>query len=269
MAVTTILTHIEPATEAELDQSMVAPLALAAALGAHLTALVFPAEINTLSASMANDRIAVLEEAAAARVDDAAARLGLARDVRQRSSFAYGVGEVFADHLRVSDFGVLTIGASVRIGQRFLVGAALFDSGRPLLVVPASAPLTARPREVVVAWDASPAAVRAVHGALPLMAEGAEVSVVTVTDDKGLRDGRSGIELAHLLARHGVRASFVAVPQARLSIHEALAGFAREKGADLLVMGGRRHAPWRDLVFGSATRDLLDRGPRLATLMAG
>lgn len=258
MSITTIATHVEPG--ADPSASLVTPLALAEAFSAHLTALVFDAE-------PAASPDAAAEEQAVAAVRAAAERRGVACDVRGRSSFAFGAGEVLADHLRVSDLGVLTLGEAPGAGQRFLIGSAVFATGRPVLLLPRVAPLAAIPRRVVVGWDASPAAVRAVHGALPFIARAEETIVVSVTDDKEMRPGQSGVELTRLLARHGARASFLGVPR-QGGVLATLSATALGREAGLLVMGAMRHAPLRDLVFGGATRDLMDRGPHLPTLIA-
>jgi nucleotide-binding universal stress UspA family protein len=121
---------------------------------------------------------------------------------------------------------------------------------------------------VVVAWDATPASVRAVQGALPFIKRAEETLIVTVADDKELRAGQSGIELARLLARHGATARFSAVRRGRGGVLDAIMGAAQEAQAEMIVMGALRHAPLRNIVFGSATQDLLDRGPRLPTLIA-
>ncbi|WP_431301945.1 hypothetical protein [Sediminicoccus sp. BL-A-41-H5] len=260
MTVTTIACHIEPGDGAALDASFTAPFALAEAWGAHVTALVFATDGEASLAA---------EQKAAAQLRDTAERRGLACEVLDRSSFAFGVGEVFADHLRVSDLGVISAGMAGAMGTRNLLNAAAFDSGRPLLVVPPDAPLSGLPTRVVIAWDATPAAVRAVHGALPFLRRAEETIIVSVTEDKELRAGQSGIALARLLARHDVAARFSAVPLGRGGVVAALDAAAGEAGAEMIVMGAVRHAPLRDIVFGSATRDLLDRGPRRATLVAG
>ncbi|PWS35708.1 hypothetical protein DFH01_19160 [Falsiroseomonas bella] len=266
MSITTITTHVEPAGGAAPEAAFAAPLALAEAHGARLTALVFPAETAQAEATLPSWDLARMEEDAASRLREAAEKRGVACEIRTRSSFAYGVGEVMADHMRVSDIGLLTIQGSPGAGQRMLIGAALFDSGRPLLLVPAGA-ASFPPSRVVVAWDATPAAVRAVHGALPLIRAAAETLVVTVTDDKELRAGQSGIELTHLLARHGARASFRSVKRAG-GVLETLAGVAREVPGGLLAMGALRHSPLHNMVFGSATTDLMQSGPAVATLLS-
>jgi nucleotide-binding universal stress UspA family protein len=268
MTITTITTHVEPAAPAALDAALEVPFALAAAHGAQLTALVFPVETALAEASTPSWELTEREEGAAARVRAAAERRGIRCEVRARSSFAYGAGEVMADHLRVSDLGLLALQGAPGAGQRMLVGAAVFDSGRPVLLVPARAPLAVPPARVVVAWDATPPAVRAVHGALPFIRAAAETLVVTVTDDKELRPGQSGIELSHLLARHGARASFAAVQRSGRGVLDALAAKAGEVEGALIVMGAVRHSPIRNIVFGSATSDLIEAGPPLPVLLA-
>lgn len=259
MTLTTILCQVEPGDGTMLDASLATPLALAEAYGAQLTALVFSVETESSVAA---------EEHMAVHLRAAAERRGVSCAILSRSSFAYGVGDVFADHLRVSDLGVVAARPGRGTGQRLLLGAAIFDSGRPVLVVPQEHPLEATPSRVVIAWDATPACVRAVHGALPFIRRAGETVVVTVTDDKELRAGQSGIELTHLLARHGATARFTALRRGGDGVLEAIHGAAREAQGDMLVMGAVRHAPLRNIVFGSATQDLLDRGPRLATLVA-
>jgi nucleotide-binding universal stress UspA family protein len=268
MSITTMTVHIEPGSAAALEAALATPLAVAEAHAAHLTALVFHAETELTAATMASWDLAAREESAVAHVRDAAARRGVACEIRARSSFGHGAGEVFADHLRVSDLGLLTLAGAPAAGGRMLIAAAVFGSGRPVLLVPAHAPLPASPARVVVAWDATPAAVRAVHGALPFIRVAAETLVVTVTDDKELRPGQSGIELTRLLARHGARASFAAVQRGGRGVLEALEATAGSGPDALLVMGACRHSPLRSMIFGSATGDLLGAGPPLPVLLA-
>jgi nucleotide-binding universal stress UspA family protein len=268
MSFTTLVCQVEPAQGAALDASVRTPLALAEAFGAHLTALVFPIETEMAAATMPGAQLATAEEQAAGRLRAAAERRAISCDIRSRSSFAYGVGDVFADHLRVSDLGVVVVRADRGMGQRLLLGAAIFDSGRPVLAVPEDQPLQAPPSRVVIAWDATPASVRAVQGAMPFIKRAEETLIVTVADDKELRAGQSGIELARLLARHGATARFSALQRGRGAVLDAIMGAAQDAQAEMLVMGAMRHAPLRNIVFGSATQDLLDRGPRLPTLLA-
>ena len=260
MTLTTVVTLVEPGEAAAIEAALATPFMLAESFSAALTALVFPIEAE--AAAMA-------EEQTVARVRALAERRAIACDIRSRSSFAYGVGEVFADHLRVSDLGVFNWRADQAAARRLILNAAIFDSGRPVVIVPEGRPLASPPSRIMVAWDATPAAVRATHGALPFLRRAAETVVVTVTDDKEVRAGQSGIELTHLLARHGATARFSAVRRGGSTALDAILAAAQEAKAELLVMGGVRHAPLHNMIFGSTTQDLMDRGPRLATLIAG
>lgn len=259
MRLTTLVALVEPGEAAAVDAALATPFMLAEAFSATLTALVFPADAE--AAAMA-------EADTAARLRDIADRRAIACDIRSRSSFAYGVGEVLADHMRVSDLGVFAWRAERPESRRLLLNAAIFDSGRPAVIVPEGRPLLAPPSRIMVAWDATLAAVRATHGALPFLRRAAETLVVTVTDDKEVRAGQSGIEMTHLLARHGARAGFSAVRRGGGTALAAMLAAAQEAKAELLVMGGVRHAPLHNMMFGSTTQDLLDRGPQLPTLIA-
>lgn len=268
MTITTLVTQIEPAEPGDLAAAVEPPFALAAAHGAHLTLLLFPTEVALVEASVPGWELREREARAAAWLREAAERRGIACEIRERSSFAYGVGEVLADHLRVADLGLLTLRENAGAGQRMLVSAALFDSGRPVLLAPRGAAAPAPPERVIVAWDATPAAVRAVHGALPFIRAAAETRVVSVADDKPLGRGESGVELTKLLARHGARAAFHLVPRAGRSVLEALAGEAAGAAAPLLVLGALRHSPLYNLAFGSVTKEVMESGPPLPALLA-
>lgn len=263
MSLTTLVTQIEPGESAAIDGAIASALSVAAAHGARLIALVYPTESTGSEAELA-----AAEARSTARLREAAERRGVACQVRTRSSYAYGIGEVLADHLRVSDLGVLNAAQTPGAGQRILLRAAIFDGGRPVLVVPEARPLTGAPTRVVVAWDASPAAVRATHGALPFIRQAAETVVLTVSDDKELRAGQSGIELASLLARHGGKTRFSAVQGGAGDAYDSILAAAAELDADLLVMGAVRHSPLHQLILGSATDRWLKLGPTLPTLLA-
>jgi nucleotide-binding universal stress UspA family protein len=264
MSLTTLVTHLEPGEGPAVDAQIGSALTLAAAHAARLIALVYPTE----SARGAEAEQAEAEARTTARLREQSERRGVACQVRTRSSVAYGIGEVLADHLRVADLGVLTAAEAPAAGQRVLLRAAIFDGGRPVLVLPEARPLTALPSRVVVAWDASPAAVRATHGALPFIRQAAETIVLTVTDDKELRSGQSGIELASLLARHGGKSRFSSVQRGSGDAYDSILAWAGELQADLLVMGAVHHSPLRQLILGSATERWLKQGPRLPTLLA-
>jgi nucleotide-binding universal stress UspA family protein len=229
-------------------------LALASARGARLTLLAYPVDTAAMLAWGASDlpldppgENAALRAAAEA----AAARAGVPLEMAPPRSFAFGIGETLADWARVRDLTVLGTRGTPSTGRRLLWRAAVFDSGRPVLLVPEGT-RPAAPKRALLAWDASRAAVRAVNDALPLLA-GAEATLVSVTDDKTFRPGQSAVEMTRHLARHGVTAGFLEIRRDGRSVSTALAEALREREADLLVMGAHAHSGLREIVFGSAT----------------
>lgn len=269
MAITTIALHVEPDAPAKVDARLALPLAIAEAHAAHVTALVFSTTAHQFDAAGAPAADApVEEEAVATHVRSVLEARGLAHALRGRSSAAYGIGQNFADQLRVSDIGIVLFRSGAELGRRIIATGGIFSSGRPVLLVPPDHRADASPGRIVIAWDASVASVRAIHGALPLITRAAAATVVSVTDDKEFRPDQSGVELTHLLARHGAKASFRPVQRGRGGVVAAILEVAQELRADMLVMGAVRHGPMHNLVFGSATMSVLNDGLTLPTLLA-
>jgi nucleotide-binding universal stress UspA family protein len=136
-----------------------------------------------------------------------------------------------------------------------LVEAALFGSGRPVLLMPQAAQ-TFSNGTVMVGWDATRAAVRALHDAMPFLVRARQVVVASVSDDKELPLSASGPAVCRYLGQREINASFQALTRQQRSVGEALLVHARRIGANLLVMGGFGHAREREFLFGSATRDV-------------
>ena len=110
--------------------------------------------------------------------------------------------------------------------QRSLVEALIFESGRPVLLLPegATRQLPSSFDRVAVAWDHSRPAARAVADALPMLQAAKQVHVVTVVDEKRLHRPDSGVELCKHLARHGVEVTFDKVSAKGRAIGDAFEG---------------------------------------------
>lgn len=135
-----------------------------------------------------------------------------------------------------------------------LVAHVLLTCARPLLVVPYAYAGAATGQRVLLGWNGSVQAVRALTAALPFMRRAASVTVAVFGPQDMPDDDTQA--LASYLERHGVGASFVH-ESAHLDIGEGLLSLATDVGADLLVMGGYGHARLRELVLGGATRTVL------------
>jgi len=138
--------------------------------------------------------------------------------------------------------------------------AIIFGSGRPTLVLPESPPF--RPFElntVVVAWDFSRPAARAVADAIPILEKAKIVRIVTVTNEKVIDTKHSSEELAKNLSRHGIDVIVDRVDAAGRSIGESLTREIASYNADLLVMGAYGHSRFREFVLGGATQSMLSK----------
>jgi nucleotide-binding universal stress UspA family protein len=138
--------------------------------------------------------------------------------------------------------------------------AVLLGSGRPVLVVPF---IGAKPefRRVLIAWNASREAARAVNDALPLLAQAEQVTVLSINPERGIA-GEGDLPAADIalhLARHGVKAeaSHTASDPEEIGIGDVILSSAADFGVDLIVMGGYGHSRVREFVLGGATRTIL------------
>jgi len=150
-------------------------------------------------------------------------------------------------------FDLLVLGRSGRVTEEPFgdaVEEALLASGRPVLLAPAEAPKLIGDN-IALAWNNSHEAARALANAMPLLLKAKTVRVLSVGDT-------GAPALAAHLAWYGIRAEAEDVyPVAGVGAGELLLSAAREANADLLLMGGYGHAPWRQVLFGGATREVI------------
>jgi nucleotide-binding universal stress UspA family protein len=141
--------------------------------------------------------------------------------------------------------------------------------GRPILVIPYAGSWTQIGRRVLVGWDSSREATRAINDAMPLLA-GAEAVTVLVVDPADGPAGHGevpGADIALHLARHGVKATVESTVSAGIGAGNALLSRASDLEADLLVMGAYGHSRVRELLLGGVTRTILE-SMTLPVLMA-
>ena len=135
-----------------------------------------------------------------------------------------------------------------------LAAYVLLSCPRPLLVVPYAQSDTSTGRRVLVAWNGSVQAVRALGAALPFLRRADSVTVATFdTPDEPAGPDH---DIVPYLKRHGVDAALVA-GSTRLDVGECLLSLVADRNADLLVMGGYGRTRLRELLLGGVTRTIL------------
>lgn len=145
------------------------------------------------------------------------------------------------------------------IGQYALVERCLFASGRPVMIVPATPADLTPGGTIVAAWDGSAEAARAFNDALTLLKTAKSVVLLV-----GILDGSGeGAEpptqdmVAHLM-RHGVNVEVARVPASEGDIGRLLLSQAKERQADMIVMGAFHHSRWREFILGGVTLTMLE-----------
>jgi nucleotide-binding universal stress UspA family protein len=131
--------------------------------------------------------------------------------------------------------------------------------GRPVLVIPYAGRFDRVGQRVIVGWDASREATRAISDALPLLTEAQSVTVIAV-DPEVRPDGHGeipGADIALHLARHGIKATIERTISGGIGPGNALLSRASDLGADLLVIGAYGHSRVRELLLGGVTRTIL------------
>ena len=132
-------------------------------------------------------------------------------------------------------------------------------SGRPVLIVPYAGHFETVGHRVLIGWNATREATRAVNDAMPLLAAADVVTVLTIDAREGpdAHGELPGADISLHLARHGVKAEIERTVSAGIPAGEVLLSRAADLGADLLVIGAYGHSRVRELLLGGATRSIL------------
>lgn len=162
---------------------------------------------------------------------------------------------------------LIVTGLSVNdVSMEATAETAVFNSGRPTLLVPQDAP-PSQFQHVMIAWDGSRVATRAVADADDFLRLAKTVTIAVVTDEKTLPEGNPALRLSEYLGLHGINTTVAFVQANQRPIAGALQEHALEIGADMMVMGAFGHSRMRDFVMGGATTGIL-RDLKLPVLLS-
>jgi nucleotide-binding universal stress UspA family protein len=245
-------------------------ISITAAFDAHLTGIAFlyqplmpmmigrhgiPPDIIE-SLRIANEKAA---EAAVARFDEASRRSALSAEARMVDAPVASAPGLFAGIARRFDLSVIAQPQPEKPAlDRLIVEAALFDSGRPVFIVPYIQRAGLKFDRVLVAWDGSRSAARAIADAMPFLMRATAIEIVIVASEAVKSDEIPGADIARHLARHGVKAEVNRMISTETDVASTILSHVTDVSADVLVMGGYGHSRLREFVLGGATRGILN-----------
>ena len=175
------------------------------------------------------------------------------------ASFASVTGreeDLVAQQARLADLTVVPHPeAGADVSSSDALHAVLFDSGRPVLIAPHTAPVTLGTR-VCLGWNGTAESAAAVLAALPWLQQAEAVRILFA--DGYQRRGPSAQDLAAYLLLHGVRAEPVTFHGVGNSVGAGMLSVAKDFRCDLLAMGAYSHSRLRQLILGGVTRHVLE-----------
>lgn len=259
--------------------AIVGAVDIAAAWQARISALscaIFPRAHQSPLAGVFVNLPAVLGQAHAKIASDAEGLLhGFSEVARERNVLEDElfrkcapdeVPGLLAGHARLHDLTVMPMphgGYFGHLDSHWYVETALFETGRPVLVIPHGyrAVESGFFGTIAVAWDNSRAAARAIADAMPILQSAKSVRVVTIVNEKPIGSDPQPGEILKHLARHGVVAVHDMVEAAGRGAGTALTNYVRDHSAELLVMGAYGRSRMREIILGGATKSILTHPP--------
>ena len=197
----------------------------------------------------ASDAIARFEEAARLAAVSAESRL-------VEASFSDATN-VFGSIARTFDLSVVGQAEPKSMRDDLMIEGALFDSGRPVLVIPYIQRAGLKLDRVMACWDGSRNAARAINDAMPFLTRAKAVDVVTIGAGKDRTGEIKGVDIAQHLARHGLKVELRQINAGGVDVPNVILSDAADRDADFIVMGGYGHSRLREFILGGATRGIL------------
>jgi nucleotide-binding universal stress UspA family protein len=196
------------------------------------------------------------------------AQMRVSLDIRRSLATLYASPGLLVDLARLHDLTILPVPETDTFGRSY-VEAAIFDTGRPTLLLPSGERIKPLQRldTIVVAWDYSREAARALADALPILTRANRVHILSVYGEKGIRTTCAPGDVEKYLTAHQVKYEVDQMTIKDDVIGECVTAYALEVDADMLVMGAYGHSRFREFILGGATREVLSN-PHLPVLLS-
>jgi nucleotide-binding universal stress UspA family protein len=244
-------------------------VSVAAALEAHLTGVAFiydpvvpisgagyiPAEVIEIQRED-NETAA---DAAIKSFTAATDQAGISAEPLITNASLAGASDHFARMARRFDLAIVGQAEPEISSMEQIIGeTTLFESGRPMIMVPYIQKAPFKTDNVMICWDGSRTAARAVADAIPIIRKSGRVEIVIVTNERGKEDEIEGADIGQHLARHGLKVDVHRISGGNIDVADALLSHAADSSADLMVMGGYGHSRLREFVLGGVTRSIFE-----------
>jgi nucleotide-binding universal stress UspA family protein len=254
--------------DASRDAAADFAISVARTFGAHLAGIGFAYEVPIPGSIFGSTAVRLVEaqraenekatRSAIAGFDAATRRVGLSAESRFLNATLPDAADTFGRLARRFDISVVAQAEPGKLPAReLIIEAALFGSGRPVLIVPYIQQGALELDRVMVCWDGSRSAARAVADSMPFLMRAKAIEIVVVTGEQGKRTEIAGADIAHHLARHGLNVELKETARGDLDVANTILSHAADAGSDMIVMGGYGHSRLREFVLGGVTRGLL------------
>jgi len=197
--------------------------------------------------------------AAISRFEQAAKRAGISMETRILSTSVSGAADQIGRIGR--RFDLVVVGQPQRknsMPDEVVDEGVLFESGRPVIFVPFIQKGGLKADRIMVCWDGSRTATRAVADAMPFLKKAKQIEIVIISDKAPKKDEMPGADLGQHLARHGLKVEVKRITSPDIDVPSTILSYAADSSADMIVMGGYGHSRLREFVLGGATRGLLE-----------
>jgi nucleotide-binding universal stress UspA family protein len=196
---------------------------------------------------------------AIARFEQAAKRAGVSYEARSVNASIGGAAERLGHLARRFDLAIVGQPERDRAAAAEVVDeGVLFESGRPVIFVPYIQKAGLQLDHVMVCWDGSRAATRAVADAMPFLQKAKQVEIVIVASKAGKTDEVPGADLGQHLARHGLKVDVKRITSPDIDVTSTILSYAADSSADMIVMGGYGHSRLREFILGGVTRGIFE-----------
>jgi nucleotide-binding universal stress UspA family protein len=266
-----LTTYPEPTSVSAVDDAV----DLAAAFGAKVSAIACEVKIRAPGSPLGNyllDIPAMVAAEVKKSATNAQQLLTAFQGVAEKSGvfqerileqcLTSEVPDIFIEYARLRDLTIVPVPEGDYIDQWY-AESIIFGSGRPTVVLPHTRKQTGSFAldTVIVGWDFSRPATRAIADAMPILEKAKRVCVLTVIKEKSFDTRRSGAELAKHLARHGVDVVLDEIDAKGRNIGDVFEAHLTYRNANFLVMGAYGHSRIREFILGGATKRMPARPP--------